>query len=340
MEERQGRVTPVLVEDCNWQDLHLMMRGIQCIDFRTDPNDAQRRLLALWDIEPESGNLTGSTSYSRINPSEVGIRLEQISNSIGMLLVSIPPGEFLMGSPATEARRASEEYQHRVLITKPYWLGAYQVTQAEFARVIHENPSYFSHTGKGRDRVVDLDTEGLPVEEVSWDDAIEFCARLSSAPEESKLGITYRLPTEAEWEYACRASTRTPFHFGSSLAGMEANCDGTEPYGSELKGRFLDRPTTVGSYGANAYGLHDMHGNVWEWCQDWYSVSAYERSRLTDPKGPSGGTCRVARGGGWNTPARFCRAACREWYSPSRRFGHLGFRVAAVQTRKKIDLAE
>ena len=121
MDERQGRVTPVLMEDCNWQDLHLMMRGIQCIDFRTDLDEAQRRLLALWDIEAEYGSPTGATEFLRANTSEVGAPLEQISNSIGMTLVSIPPGEFLMGSTPAEARRASEEYQHRVLITRPYW---------------------------------------------------------------------------------------------------------------------------------------------------------------------------------------------------------------------------
>jgi len=308
-----------------------MIRGVQYIDFRNELHEAQRKLLALWDVEPEYGCLATPVGFPGVCKSEAGIPFEQISNSIGMSLVSIPPGEFLMGSPATEARRATEEFQHPVLITKPYWLGVYQVTQAEYASVMLESPSFFSDRGKGCERVTGISTERFPVEEVSWDDATEFCARLSSLPNETSIGMTYRLPTEAEWEFACRASTSTPFHFGLTLTGIEANCDGREPYGIVGRGEFLGRTTEVGSHMANAFGLHDMHGNVWEWCQDWYGVNAYERSRFADPKGPSTGTCRVARGGAWNSPARFCRSACREWHSPSRRFGHLGFRVAAVR---------
>jgi formylglycine-generating enzyme required for sulfatase activity len=229
-----------------------------------------------------------------------------------------------------EPRRASEEQLHRVEITKPYWMSTYPVTQVEYQRVIGERPSAFGADGREGSKVLGIDTSRLPVESVSWDDAVEFCARLSNQLQGDGTVLTFRLPTEAEWEYACRAHTTTAFHFGGALAGEHANCDGKQPYGTSIQGDSIGHPTNVGNYPPNAFGLFDMHGNVWEWCHDWYSVNAYARSSLRDPRGPTSGTCRVVRGGAWATPARFCRAAAREWYSPSRRLSSLGFRVAAV----------
>ena len=145
-------------------------------------------------------------------------------------------------------------------------------------------------------------------------------------PEEKKAGRTYRLPTEVEWEYACRAGTTTPFHFGSQLNGRQANCDGTVPYGTDTEGPNLEKTTPVGNYPANAWGLYDMHGNVWEWCSDWYGE--YPSASLTDPNGPANGSNRVFRGGSWYGVAVNCRSARRDGDDPSFRDGFLGFRVA------------
>ena len=145
-------------------------------------------------------------------------------------------------------------------------------------------------------------------------------------PEEKNAGRKYRLPTEAEWEYACRAGTATPFHFGSQLNGRQANCRGTFPYGTDTEGPYLEKTSLVGKYLANAWGLYDMHGNVWEWCSDWYGD--YPSGSLTNPSGPATGLRRVIRGGGWGFDAVFCRSAYRLGIVTSNREIILGFRVA------------
>jgi formylglycine-generating enzyme required for sulfatase activity len=251
----------------------------------------------------------------------------EITNSIGMKLALIPPGEFMMGSPASEAERDDDETQHRVRITKPYYLGMYEVTQGEYERVMGTNPSAFSRSGGRSERVSGQDTSRFPVETVSWEDAVEFCRKLSALSAEQSAGRVYRLPTEAEWEFACRAGTTTPFHFGSQLNGREANCDGNYPYGTTTKGTYLERPTPVGSYGANGFGLYDMHGNVWEWCSDWYA--GYASTAVDDPTGPTSGSYRVARGGSWINYARGCRSALRLRLTPDPRISLLGFRLAS-----------
>ena len=162
--------------------------------------------------------------------------------------------------------------------------------------------------------------------------AVEFCRKLSALPEERAAGRVYRLPTEAEWEYACRAGTQTPFHYGDSLSSHQANFKGTVPYGDGEKGPFLKRTTPVGSFTPNAFGLYDMHGNVWEWCLDWYQVNTYEKSSaggatLADPIGPDYGTSRSIRGGGWYSDATDCRSAFRYSDHPDGIFYVLGMRV-------------
>ena len=233
---------------------------------------------------------------------------EAITNSIGMKLSLIPAGEFQMGSPESEQGHYNDEQQHRVRITQPFYLGVYEVTQEQYERIMGSNPS----NNKGTN---------LPVEQVSWDDAQEFCRKLSQ-----KEGKTYRLPTEAEWEYACRAGTTTPFNFGSTLNGTEANCNGNYPYGTTTKGAYLKRTTTVGSYRPNAFGLYDMHGNVFEWCSDWYDSAYYKNSPADNPTGPDAGSDRVIRGGSWSFGAVCCRSADRDIEPPSRDYG-VGFRV-------------
>jgi formylglycine-generating enzyme required for sulfatase activity len=272
------------------------------------------------------------------NPPLVG----EIDNSIGMKLVRIPHGTFWMGSPETEPERSTNEKQHEVVITKDFYLGMYEVTQKEFQRVMGYNPSYFSLNGKGRkgvnyvappsggrDKVVGS-SDTYPVENVSWHEAKEFCAKLSALDAEQKAGRKYRLPTEAEWEYACRGGATSPFHFGNALSGKDANFDSEFPYGGAAKSPSLQRTTTVGSYPANGFRLHDMHGNVWEWCEDWYDENYYNVSPREDPPGPTNSKVRVLRGGSWNFNGRNCRAACRSYFDPGGRGGIFGFRVVLV----------
>jgi formylglycine-generating enzyme required for sulfatase activity len=184
---------------------------------------------------------------------------------------------------------------------------------------------------------MDQDTRRFAVESVSWEDAFEFCRRLSDLPEEKRAGRLYRLPTEAEWEYSCRGGTSslTPFYFeapSTSASSTQANFDGNYPYGGAPKGPYLQRTTTVGSYKPNVFGLYDMHGNVGEWCHDWYGK--YPTEKVTDPAGPAEGSARVIRGGSWHNHAFYCRASCRGSFEPDQRHDYLGFRLAAVPSGK------
>ena len=237
----------------------------------------------------------------------------KLKNSIGIEFASIPAGKFLMGSPATEQERDPDETRHEVTLTHAFRLGVYEVTQAQYEQVMGENPSF----SKGA---------RLPVEQVSYLDALIFCRKLSDLPAEKAAGRKYRLPTEAEWEYCCRAGTSTPFHFGNELNGTQANCDGTFPYGNTQKGPFLRETSPVGSYPPNAWGLYDMHGNVCEWCQDW--SGDYPKQSVTDPRGPEAGSDCVLRGGCWGNVAADCRSAARRRNDPSYRNVRRGFRLA------------
>ena len=252
------------------------------------------------------------------------------SNSIGMKLVLIPPGKFQMGSPSTEAGADSDEQQHLVKVTKPFCIGAHEVTQAEFQRVMGRNPSNFCAEATGKVSVRGIDTNRFPVERVSWKTAGEFCEKLSSMSDERSSGRTYRLPTEAEWEFACRAGTDTPFHFGAQLNGNEANCRGDRPYGTSETGPRVNRTARVGSYTPNAFGLYDMHGNVWEWCSDWYDGQYYLAAPMDNPTGPSKREYRVARGGSWLNEGAICRSAMRNYVDWFKRDNGVGFRVVAI----------
>jgi formylglycine-generating enzyme required for sulfatase activity len=235
------------------------------------------------------------------------IRPGEILNSLGMKLVRIPAGKFLMGSPANEPDRYDDEGpQHEVEISQSFYVGVYEVTQEEYQKVMGTNPSWFSAQGGGKDQVANQDTRRFPVENVSWNDAVEFCRKLSDLPDEKRAGRVYHLPTEAEWEYACRGGARSsePFHFGKTLSTDQANIDSR-----------LGRTAAVGSYPANGYGLHDMHGNVWEWCQDWRGN--YPGGFVKDPTGPENGTSRVLRGGSWFGEPRDARSAYRLGHGPA-----------------------
>jgi len=246
----------------------------------------------------------------------------EIENSIGIKLIPIPVGEFMMGSPKDEKGHRDQEQRHRVRITKPFYMGVYEVTQGQYQRLMNKNPSSFSVGGEFKDKVAGMDTSQFPVEHVTWDEAVAFCKQLTE-----KEGKLYRLPTEAEWEYACRAGTNTPFEFGSQLNGSEANCDGGKPFGTETKGPYLERPVVVGRYPANGFGLYDMHGNVWEWCADWSESDYYEKSPPSDPTGPKTGLRRAVRGGGWYARPVDCRSASRGSERPQQARSYNGFRV-------------
>src|SRR4051812_27586900 len=187
------------------------------------------------------------------------------TNSVGIKLALLPEGSFTMGSPESEAQRRSNEGPvHEVILTQPFYLAIHPVTQEQYQRVMGRNPARFQAAhGGGPDH---------PVENVSWEDALAFCQKLGEARAEQDEGLTYRLPTEAEWEYACRAGTATPFSPGTALTSLQANFDGNYPYGESRKSNFLERTTRVGDFPANNFGLFDVHGNVWEWCADWYDA--------------------------------------------------------------------
>jgi formylglycine-generating enzyme required for sulfatase activity len=272
----------------------------------------------------------------------LGVPVE-ITNSIGMKLVLIPPGEFQMGSPKElieeeleahgddpwyKDHLPSEGPQHRVRITKAFYLGIYGVTQAEYQRVMGTNPSDFSATGNSRGRMAGQGTDRFPVESVSWNEAVEFCRKLSEVPEEKAAGRTYRLPSEAQWEYACRAGSTGQYGF-ESPPRPDAE-DGTFSECGWFKDNSDGAPHAIGGKRPGAWGLYDMHGNVWEWCQDWYDKEYYAKSPVDDPGGPGVGSGRVSRGGGWNIPAWRCRPASRGSNEPGAHDHALGFRVSLV----------
>jgi uncharacterized protein (TIGR02996 family) len=301
-----------------------------------DPRAELTRLLHNSNFQPELSPEARDARVRELLASGMRPLIPEVANSIGMRLTFIPAGTFQMGSPGTEeGHRKDEGPQHEVEITRPFLLGVYPVTQGEYQKVMGDNPSYFSSRGLGKERVRGLETEMFPVEQVSWEDAAEFCRRLSALPGEKEHRRRYRLPSEAEWEYSCRggAHSSSPFYFGGSLSSLQANFNGDSPYGGAGKGPYLARTWTVGWYPANAFGLYDMHGNVWEWCGDWHAEDYYQRSPRQDPQGPQKGTLRVLRGGAWNDSARYCRSASRDKSTPDICGIYIGFRVARVIPR-------
>jgi formylglycine-generating enzyme required for sulfatase activity len=244
---------------------------------------------------------------------------EAVVNSLGMRLVPLPAGPFLMGSAEADAP-PEERPPHRVTLSRPFYLGAFPVTQREYAAVMGVNPCDLAEANRGG--------PDHPVEYVSWDEAVEFCKRLSARPAERRAGRVYRLPTEAEWEYACRAGTETAFAFGPSLSSCQANFDGRCPHGGGPRGPYLDRTSPVGSYPPNAWGLYDLHGNVYEWCADWFGPTYYAHSPARDPAGPAAGEGRVLRGGSWRVSGWYCRSALRYRSAPDMGLVSFGFRVA------------
>ncbi len=226
----------------------------------------------------------------------------------GIELVRIPAGEFWMGSPGGEAGREPGEKRHRVRITRAFDLGRAEVTQDQWSAVMGTRPSRFRGCGT------------CPVEEVNWHEVRRFLRLLSE-----RSGAVFRLPTEAEWEYACRAGTATPFSTGENLTTAQANYDGRYPYAGAPPGLFRGRTTPAGSFPPNPWGLLDMHGNVWEWCED--DVCPYPEGPAVDPVGACGSPRKVIRGGSWYFDANSARSALRYTHRPEDRGFSLGFRV-------------
>jgi formylglycine-generating enzyme required for sulfatase activity/TolB-like protein len=267
----------------------------------------------------------------------------------------IPGGTFTMGSPASEPERRGNEVQHRVTVSS-FSISKYEVTVGDFRRFVNAtgykttaetSGGGYVWTGKAWETKADASwrnpyfTQGdnHPVVLVSWYDAVEYCNWVSRqeglTPAYTRSGDTvtwnrsangYRLPTEAEWEYACRAGTTTPFHTGNNITTSQANYDGNNPYNGNAKGVYREKTWAVGSGAANAWGLYDMHGNVWEWCWDRYGD--YPTGAQTDPAGPASGLARVSRGGSWYVDGRYGRSACRDRGDPAIRRYDLGFRLA------------
>jgi formylglycine-generating enzyme required for sulfatase activity len=281
-------------------------------------------------------------------PKELPVEGEQGFKMEFVLVPATGEKGFVMGSGEDEreaVRKALGEAEqppslkaegpaHKVIIRKPFYLGKYEVTQKQYLAVVGSNPSYFSKQGKGKDKVENLDTSDFPVETVSHEDAEKFCSLLSQRPAEKRAGRTYRLPTEAEWEHACRGGGSAPFCFekpSDSVSHGQANFDSQHPYGGGDKGAAPGGTCRVDSYKPNPYGLYNMHGNVWEWCSDWYDPGYYGKSDLTDPIGPRDKMkSRVLRGGSWKDGGPYCRAASRYDSSPDYRNVQFGFRVVCV----------
>jgi len=251
----------------------------------------------------------GGQRFYGLDPNKV------MTNSIGMKFVYIPAGEFMMGSPPTEKDRTPDEGpQHAVKISKGFYMGVTQVTQAQYKAIMD---SRGGRHFRGNE---------LPAESISWFKAVAFCNKLSQTEDR-----TYRLPTEAEWEYACRSGTTTRFSFGDSDADfplygniISVVTDPARQVGFEDGYKMM---APVATFKPNGFGLYDMHGNIYEWCSDWYGEDYYSKSPIVDPNGPATGSARVVRGGSWNCPPRQCRSAHRRHFPPHYPIHFVGFRI-------------
>jgi uncharacterized protein (TIGR02996 family) len=300
----------------------LWLAVADCLEEHGEPLRAELLRLSrrLRDVPEGPASLTAEKRVRKLIADGVTPCVPEVVNSLGMRFALIPPGSFWMGSAEGEKwHRPSERPRHLVEITRPFWMGVFPVTQREYRRVTRNNPSHFSATAGGLATLAGADPDGFPVERVSWNDAADYCPRLSGRAAERKAGRVYRLPTEAEWEYCCRAGLASPgYHFGPSLSKKQAN----------IRAAGHERPCAVGSYPPNAWGLFDMHGQVWEWCADWYDAAGYgPAARQRDPQGPARGRERILRGGCWNNDADFCRTAHRGASHPATRNAAYGFRV-------------
>ncbi|MDR1493276.1 MAG: formylglycine-generating enzyme family protein [Planctomycetaceae bacterium] len=257
------------------------------------------------DYEIQSGRTAGDRMVLRINGVEYAFRQS-------------PPGNFKIGSPSDESNRGNDEKQHEATLTHGFWMGETEVTQEQWESVMGNNPSHF----KGGQ---------LPVESVSWNDCQDYIKKLNDL-----VSSDYRfsLPTETQWEYVCRAGTTTVYSFGDSREELkEYAWFGAYHVEDGLKASSEKTTNVVGQKKSNVWGLYDMHGNVWEWCNDWYGD--YPSGSVTNPTGATSGSDRVVRGGGGNNGARCCRSAFRSYSAPDDRLNSLGLRLCLVDASRR-----
>jgi uncharacterized protein (TIGR02996 family) len=253
---------------------------------------------------------------------------QRLVNSRGLEFRLIPAATFRQGSPEKETHRIEDEGpQHVVQLTRPYWIGLYQVPQWLYFELMGENPSQYNEDNNGG--------PCHPVDSPTYEQAIEFCRLLSELPEERLAGRRYRLPTETEWEFAGRGGlVQAPFAYGASLSSFQANFDGNSPAGNARRGPYVGHPVVVGSYPPNGFGLYDIHGNVWEWCSDFYDGGYYRQFTgiAVDPQGPASGDRHVVRGGSWFSNGSYCRVACRGSGAGVDHLHNGGFRLVMEMT--------
>ncbi|HAZ47599.1 MAG TPA: Sulphatase-modifying factor protein [Cyanobacteria bacterium UBA11369] len=289
---------------------------------RQEPRIKQQvdKILPIFAFDLVTVDIFGQINSSRLDYAEYFI--EDLGNGVFLEMISIPGGNFMMGSPPTETGRDNSEVPQHSVTVPPFFMGKYPVTQAQWNAVaalpqinlpLHPNPSYT----KGKNQ---------PVEQVSWHEAEEFCARISQ-----KTGKIYRLPSESEWEYAARGGTTTPFYFGATITGELANFDGHSAYGFAPKGVDRQETTPVDSFPPNAFGLYDMHGNVWEWCADVWHDNYYGAPTDGSAWDKNGNNrYRLVRGGSWYDTPKSCRSANRCASESISKVNNCGFRLVAV----------
>jgi formylglycine-generating enzyme required for sulfatase activity len=273
------------------------------------PQTSQNPFQQIFQFISPPTNPPKPASNTNLNINPQSSFTEDLGKGVKLEMIAIPGGTFLMGSPENEAERLSyESPQHQVTVPS-FFIGKYQLTQAQYQAIMGANPSSF----KGNNR---------PVENVSWDDAVAFCKKLNQ-----KTGKNYRLPSEAEWEYACRAGTKTPFYFGDNITTDLVNYDGNYSYKSAPKGKYRQQTTDVGTFPPNPFGLYDMHGNVWEWCEDDCHENYINAPTDGSAWNSRSGSHKLLRGGSWGNNPAYCRSAFRFGLNNLDDYYSIGFRV-------------
>ncbi len=338
----RGEVTPVLRTTSPWSPTGVAVSGdaVFVLEYlhtasgdRREWTPRVRKLSRGGDVKvlariERAGDGTSRVGLAQATGPFIGSKAGDVIEVGGLKLCWCPPGRFQMGSPSGEAGRRADEAQVEVTLSKGFWAGKYEVTQGQWKREMGAIPGELI-AGEGDD---------FPVYWVSFIEAEEYCRRLTErarASGELPVGWEFRLPTEAQWEYACRAGTTTPFSFGESLTKTQANFG--KPYDGTPDGTPGAAAVRVGTYAANSWGLHDMHGNEFEWCRDWYHPRLPggidpDLGEIQGTPNRDGTYSRVRRGGAWTDDPKFCRSALRLRYEPPRRADHIGFRVVVVET--------